>query len=164
MTDAAHDFHIANATNMVGRELGTSDWLLVDQERVTSFGLATGHDHWLHLDPARAARESPYGGTIVQGFLLVGLILHFIEHMGLRPVDAAFALNYGLDRARFFAPVPVGADGVRVRDRVRLISVEPKGAGRTLFKTGHLIEADLDGGPTPVADIEWLTVWTEHQD
>ena len=103
MTDAAHDFHIANATNMVGRELGTSDWLLVDQERVTSFGLATGHDHWLHLDPARAARESPYGGTIVQGFLLVGLILHFIEHMGLRPVDAAFALNYGLDRARFFA-------------------------------------------------------------
>jgi len=152
------DFRLADAPALVGRELGVSDWLSIDQERVTAFGLATNHDHWLHLDPARAAAESPYGGTIVQGFLLTGLILHFIEDLGLRPADASYALNYGFDRVRYFAPLPVG-DGVDVRDRVSLIEARDKAPGRTLLKTGHTIEADLAGAATPVASAEWLTLW-----
>ncbi len=160
MTPLANNetFRIADAAGLVGQEIGVSDWLTVDQERVTAFGLATNHDHWLHLDPQRAAAESPFGGTLVQGFLLTGLILHFIADLGLRPADAGYALNYGFDRVRYFTPLAVG-DGVRVRDRVSMLGVREKTPGRTLMTTGHIIEADLAGGPTAVASAEWLTLW-----
>ena len=93
--------------DFVGRELGVSDWFLVTQERIRQFAAATEDHQWIHEDRERAARESPYGGTIAHGFLTLSLIpallvdtFRFEQRMGV---------NYGLNRVRFTAPVPVGA-------------------------------------------------------
>ncbi|MDD9877922.1 MAG: MaoC family dehydratase [Magnetovibrio sp.] len=149
-------FTIAGADDWVGRELCVSDWLDLDQDAVTRFGELTGHHHWLHLDPARAAADGPYGGTIAQGFLMMDFILYFMEQTGLRPADAPFTLNYGLDKVRFLKPVPVGA-GFRLRDRIGLMKVEARDDGRSLMTTSHTMEVDgIDG---PVVYAEWLALW-----
>ncbi len=156
MPAADIDFRIANAHEFVGRELAVSDWITIDQDRVDKFGEATEHTHWLHCDPARAAAEGPYGGTLAHGFLLVGLISRFIGMTGTRPADSAFSLNYGLDKVRILTPVVVG-DGARVRCRITLLDVIDKDRGRRLFKTGHRIE--VEGQERPAAYAEYLGLW-----
>ena len=152
----ADQFLIENAEQYVGQELVVSDWVTITQEQVTTFGEITNHLHWMHLDAARATRESPYGGTLVQGFLMSSLLVQFNDMTGLRPADSAYALNYGYDRVRYLAPVVTG-DGVRLRDRISLLSVEPKGDGRKLMKTSHVLEIeDLD---QPALYAEWLALW-----
>jgi len=149
-------FSIAGADAWIGKELAVSDWLEIGQDQVTAFGELTGHHHWLHLDPARAAAEGPFGGTIAQGFLMMDFILHFMEQTGLRPVDAPFTLNYGLDKVRFLKPVPVG-DGFRLRDRIALMAVDTRADGRSLMKTSHTMEVDGLEGAAVYA--EWLALW-----
>lgn len=151
-------FLIDNAEDFVGQELVVSDWITITQEHVDKFGQSTFHDHWMHMDVDRSNRESPYGGTLVQGFLMSGLIVRFIDISGLRPADSAYALNYGFDKVRYLAPV-VTASGVRLRDRITLDRVEPRGPGRKLMKTVHRIEAE--GHEKPVVYAEWLALWVK---
>ncbi len=135
--------------------LGVTDWIRIDQAHVNAFAEATHHTHWLHTDPARAQDESPYGGTVAHGFLILSLINHAIDQCRLRPVDSKFALNYGVDRVRFLKPIPIG-DGFRVRDRMTLIEAEMRDAG--LFtRTGHAFE--IEGDDTPCVVAEYLSVW-----
>lgn len=157
MTDKP--FLIATAEDFVGRELAVSDWMPLDQARVNMFAEATRHTHWMHTDPERAARESPYGGSLAHGFLMLSLISHFIDACDLRPADSAYALNYGVDKVRFLAPVVVG-DGVRVRDRIKLLSAEPRKDG-LLARTAHEIE--VDGLDRPAVYAEYLALWVPKQ-
>jgi len=138
--------------------LCVSDWLDVDQARVDGFADATYHTHWLHTDPAKAAHDGPYGGTVAHGFLVLSFINHAVDRCGLRPTDSRFALNYGVDKVRFLKPMPVG-DGFRVRDRITLIEAEMRDRG--LFtRTGHAFELEgpeNDNKPCVVA--EYLSLW-----
>ncbi|MDP4796803.1 MAG: MaoC/PaaZ C-terminal domain-containing protein [Rhodospirillales bacterium] len=137
--------------------LALSDWISIDQDRVEAFGAATHHTHWLHTDPERAQAESPYGGTVAHGFLVLSLINHAIDQCALRPSDSAYALNYGVDRVRFLKPMPIGS-GFRVRDRITLIEAEMRETG--LFtRTGHAFEIKGDDSGKPCVVAEYLSVW-----
>ncbi|MEQ8319933.1 MAG: MaoC/PaaZ C-terminal domain-containing protein [Rhodospirillales bacterium] len=139
--------------------LALSDWIVIDQARVDAFAAATHHPHWLHTDLARAAADSPYGGTVAHGFLILSLINHAIDQCGLRPTDSPYALNYGVDKVRFLKPMPVGT-GFRVRDRITLVSAEMRDAG--LFtRTGHAFEIDGDDSTKPCVVAEYLSVWVK---
>jgi acyl dehydratase len=136
-----------------GCEIGTSDWHVVDQRRIDEFADCTGDRQWIHVDVERAQRESPYGGTIAHGYLTLSLAASLSIEAGVIPPDAAAALNYGLDKVRFVAPVKAGS---RVRNRVTLLAAEPKGAGRVLVTLQNTIE--IDGEPKPALIAESLAL------
>lgn len=103
----------ADITAAVGDELGTSDWVTVTQERVNQFAEATGDHQWIHVDPERAARESPFGGPIAHGYLSLSL-LPMLGWQIYTVANAKLGINYGSNKVRFPAPVPVGSE-VRLR-------------------------------------------------
>jgi acyl dehydratase len=133
----------------VGRELGVSDWLTVDQDRIDGFAACTDDRQWIHVDVERAKRESPFGTTVAHGFLTLSLLARFNHEVGGAPSGVREALNYGLDRVRFMAPVRAGA---RIRDRIVLLAIEEKGPGRLLVKTQHTIEVEGESKPAMVAE------------
>ena len=140
-----------DVAELIGTELGVSDWVTVTQPMVDDHANTTGDQHWIHNDPDRAAREAPFGGTIVQGSLLLSHLTQFQEAVAPITEDIAFALNYGFDRVRFLSPVPVGS---RIRGRLTLADVRPKGPGRYVVKTAVSIE--VEGQDQPAAVAEWL--------
>ena len=131
-----------------GRELGVTEWREITQADVDAFAAATGDHQWIHVDPERAA-ASPLGGTIAHGLLTLSLAPAMTSSL-LSFEGFAFALNYGYDRVRFPAPLPVGA---RVRLRAKLASVEdiPGGAQITIVQT-----FEVEGGEKPVCVAESL--------
>lgn len=123
----------------------SSDWIVIDQARVDLFANATEDRYWLHTDPARAERESPYRGTIAHGFLLLSLTVgDDVARITSLP-GVAHVLNYGLDKVRFLAPVVVGA---RVRVRSRLQSLVERRPGHWLLSQTRTVEVE---GQTTVA-------------
>jgi acyl dehydratase len=142
-------YTMATLHEWVGREIGTSDWVVVDQRKIDEFADCTGDRQWIHVDAERAGRESPYGGTIAHGYLTLSLAASLAIEAGVIPPDAAAALNYGLDKVRFVAPVRAGA---RVRNRVILATVEDKGSGRVLVKLENTIEIDGEQKPALIAE------------
>lgn len=110
---------------LAATEMACSDWQLIDQARIQRFADATGDQQWIHTDPERAARESPYGSTIAHGYLTLSLLPTIFE-AGVRIDGVAMSINYGLDRLRFPAPVLAGQ---RVRGRLVLDRVEPIDGG-----------------------------------
>ena len=153
-------YQLTTVHQFVGRELGVSDWLTVDQERIDQFAACTGDHQWIHVDVERATRESPFGAPIAHGYLTLALLAHFQYAIGLIPPDAAQAINYGLDRVRFLAPVKAGA---RIRVRVVLLAAEDKGGGRVLIKGQNTIEIAGERTPAMVAEtLAMLSVgWPE---
>lgn len=143
-------YTMASAAQCVGRELGVSDWITVDQERIDAFAACTGDRQWIHVDVERAKRESPFGGPIAHGYLILSLVAAMVTQLGVVPPDAASALNYGLDKVRFIAPVKAGA---RVRMRARLASAEPQNGGRLLLKLQSTVEIEGEAKPAVVADL-----------
>jgi acyl dehydratase len=105
----------------VGREIATTDWFLVTQDRIRQFAEATGDHQWIHVDPERAEHESPYGATIAHGFLTLSLLSYFIKQAIQVPRDVRLSVNYGLNRVRFPAPVRASTE---IRARVTLQSVK----------------------------------------
>jgi acyl dehydratase len=138
---------LAALPEWVGREVALSDWVLVDQARIDRFAEATGDHQWIHVDPARAAAESPYGGTIAHGYLTVALIatlmLDSLEVGGCRMV-----INYGINRLRFLTPV---RSGDRVRARFTLAAVEPIKGGVQLLWT---VSVEIEGQTKPACAAE----------
>ncbi|MCY7370258.1 MAG: MaoC family dehydratase [Polaromonas sp.] len=104
----------------VGAEVAVSDWVTVTQQAINQFADATGDHQWIHVDPARAT-EGPFGGPIAHGFLTLALLPRFFDS-SFSVKNSALGVNYGLNKVRFMAPVPVGS---RLRGRMRLISAEP---------------------------------------
>jgi acyl dehydratase len=144
------NYRMATAAQFVGRELGTSDWVTVDQERINQFATCTGDRQWIHVDVERARRESPFGGPIAHGYLSLSLVAAMVMEVGVIPPDAATGLNYGLDKVRFIAPVKAGA---RVRARVSLASAEPQSGERLLLKLQCTLEIEGEAKPALVAEI-----------
>jgi acyl dehydratase len=114
-------YSVATLDEFVGHELGVSDWVTVDQARIDAFAKCTGDKQWIHVDLERAARESPFGGTIAHGYLTLSLLASLAMEVGLIPADASAGLNYGLDKVRFITPVRAGA---RVRSRIVLLETD----------------------------------------
>jgi acyl dehydratase len=132
----------------VGRELGVSDWHLVTQESIDEFARVTGDDQWIHVDVERA-KESPFGGTIAHGYYTLSLAPRFSYDM-FTFEGFAFGVNYGLNRLRFPAPMPVGG---RVRMRATLASVEEIAGGAQITTE---LTFEREGGDKPVCVAESL--------
>jgi acyl dehydratase len=144
---------IATIGDFVGRDLGTSDWITIDQSMINLFAECTGDRQWIHVDPDRASRESPAGSTIAHGFLSLSLTAPLAMELGLAPVDASAVFNYGLDKLRFLAPVK---SGDRVRLQLSMKSIEPKDNGRLLVKGNAVLE--IENSETPALVAETLTL------
>ncbi len=131
----------------IGRTLGPTGWLLVDQERINLFADATGDHQWIHIDPRRAA-EGPFGGTIAHGFLSLSLVNYFLPQLA-RAEGLRHGVNYGVDRVRFPAALRAGA---RLRARAEIQSVEDLGGGAAQVKMRVTLEAEGVQKPVCVAD------------
>jgi acyl dehydratase len=134
----------------VGREIATTGWLTVTQERIRQFAEATGDHQWIHVDPERAQRESPYGATIAHGFLTLSLMSHFMREAIQLPGDVRQTINCGLNRVRFPAPVRAGE---KIRARVRLQSCRELGESvEAIFD----ITIETEGAEKPCCVAEWI--------
>jgi acyl dehydratase len=128
--------------------LGESDWLVIDQERVNGFADVTEDHQWIHVDQERAA-EGPFGTTIAHGYLTLSLIPRLLEEL-IIVTDQVRGTNYGIDRARFTSPVPVGS---RVRMSGRLVEVRARPDGGVMYKVGVELQVDGQERPALVAEI-----------
>jgi len=134
----------------IGEEVGVSDWILVDQARIDAFADATEDRQFIHVDP-KAAAQTPFGGTVAHGFLTLSLLSAMAADAMLHPDSLKMAINYGLGRVRFVAPVRAGS---RVRGRFRLDSVEEKAPGQVLMR--HTVTVEIEGEDKPALTAEWL--------
>ena len=132
-----------------GDDLGVSDWYRVTQAEIDAFADATGDHQWIHVDPERA-KETPFGGTIAHGYYTLALSPHFMEEL-LHVDGVALMINYGLNKVRFPAPLPVGD---RVRMRLRLAAVDDVAGGVQLTSE---LTFERDGGDKPVCVAESLS-------
>jgi len=141
-----------NMTESIGADMGTTDWLPIDQQRISTFADCTEDHQFIHVDPENAAK-TPFGSTIAHGFLSLSLLSHFAESIGCGFENMVMGLNYGLDKVRFLAPVKVNS---RVRAHARLLDVQEKKPNHFLIKQEVSIE--IEGEATPALIAEWLTM------
>ena len=136
--------------NFVGREIGLTDWLPVTQDRIQQFADATEDRQWIHLDTERAKRESPYGTTIAHGFLTLSLISYLMKQAVQIQGGLRMAVNYGLNRVRFPAPVPAGS---KIRGRFTLAALQelPKG-----IEAVFSVTVESEGKEKPCCVAEWI--------
>ncbi len=143
---------IEDAKELEGEEVGLSDWVVIDQHRIDQFAEATGDYQWIHVDTERAAREMPDGKTISHGYLTLALIPaltgNFIEVKNLER-----AINFGLNKVRFYAPVPVGA---RLRARATVLQARRR-AGALLLTSE--IRVEMEGSRKPACVAETLGMY-----
>lgn len=138
---------IDELTAAIGTEVGVSDWVTIDQERINRFADATDDHQWIHIDTKRSA-GGPYGHTIAHGFLTLSLLAPTSQEV--MQVNASTVVNYGLDRVRFITPVPAGG---RVRGRVAITKATEIPGGVQVTRT---ITVELDGEPVPACVAESL--------
>src|SRR5271163_2760117 len=140
---------IEEAVDAVGQEFGVSDWVTVDQDRIDAFADATGDHQWIHVDPDRANAESPYGATIAHGFLTLSLI-PALSKANYRVENAKMGINYGLNRVRFLAPVPVRS---RIRVRSELVEAAKVDDATVDLTVRHTVELSGSQKPAAVAEL-----------
>jgi acyl dehydratase len=141
-------FSLNSADAFIGKELGTSDWILISQDRIQQFAECTNDHQWIHVDVERAKRETPLGSTIAHGYLTLAMLAETTFEIVVKPAGISQSLNYGFDRVRFMAPVKAGS---RIRNRVKLLAAEPKDGGRFLLTTENTIEIEGEAKPALVA-------------
>jgi len=135
----------------IGTEVGVSDWLEIDQERINKFADATGDHQYIHVDPERAA-QTPFGTTIAHGFLTLSLLSMLTsKNGGIKLDNSVMGINYGLDKVRFINPVKVGSN---IRARFELVSAEEKKPKHYLMK--HNVTVEIEGEEKPALIAEWL--------
>ncbi|WP_434571592.1 MaoC family dehydratase [Pseudomonas sp. Z3-8] len=139
---------VAELKDYVGKELGYSDWLTIDQERINLFAEATGDFQFIHVDPVKAA-QTPFGSTIAHGFLSLSLMPKLMEDILLLPEGAKMVINYGLDSVRFIQPVKVDS---KVRLKVDLVDVTEKKPGQWLLKATATLEIEGSEKPAYIAE------------
>ena len=138
---------IAELPALKGQELGQSDWFEVTQDRVNTFADATEDHQWIHIDVERAKAESPFGGPIAHGYLTLSLVVPLVSQT-YTVTDQKMGVNYGLNKVRFPAPVPVGS---KVRARVTLKDVEEVAGG---LQNTLAVTVEREGGDKPVCIAE----------
>jgi len=134
----------------IGTVIGTSDWITIDQARIDTFADITEDRQFIHVDPDAAAMTM-FGGTVAHGFLTLSLLSRMAADVRLVPENVKMVVNYGFNKVRFLAPVPVGA---RVRGIFTLANVEEKGPGRYLAH--HDVMVDIDVTEKPALTADWL--------
>jgi acyl dehydratase len=141
---------LAELKTLVGQEVAVSDWVEITQERVNQFAESTGDHQWIHLDVERCKRESPFGGPIAHGFLTLSLLPMLMQN-SVRMTDVRMGVNYGLNKVRFPAPVPVGS---KVRSRTTVLSVEDiEGGAQVTWQ----VTIEREGGDKPVCVAESIS-------
>jgi acyl dehydratase len=143
--------NIASLGDRLGQEIAVSDWIEVPQHRIDQFAEATEDRQWIHVDPARAATESPFKTTIAHGFLTLSLV-SVLTRRAMTFTGIRMAINYGLNRVRFISPVPAGA---RIRGRFSPIAIQKAEAGRSEQVTWN-ITVEREHSDKPCCVVEWL--------
>jgi len=141
-----------NMRDSIGADMGTSEWLLIDQERINAFADCTIDRQFIHVDPENAVK-TPFGGTIAHGFLTLSLLSYFAASVGCRFENMTMGINYGFEKVRFLSPVRVNS---RVRARARLLDVQEKRPGQFLINQEVIIE--IEGEAKPALIAKWLTM------
>jgi acyl dehydratase len=134
----------------VGQSIGVSGWIEVGQDRIGQFADATDDHQFIHIDQ-ELAKQTPFGGTIAHGFLSLSLLSRMAADVMMIPDTAKMAVNYGLDRVRFLAPVRAGK---RVRGHFTLDSADDKAPGQLLLK--HSVTVEIEGEEKPALTAQWL--------
>jgi acyl dehydratase len=133
----------------IGQEIAVSDWVQISQDRITRFAETTDDRQWIHVDPARAAAESPFQTTIAHGFLTLSLVSALLRN-AIRFPAQRIGINYGVNRVRFVAPVPAGA---RIRGRFSPAAVEDVSGG---YQVTWAITIEREGADRPCCVAEWI--------
>ncbi len=149
------DVAVTDLKSMVGRDLGVSAWVEIDQGMIDAFAETTRDRQWIHVETQRARDESPYGAPIAHGFLILSLVPAMTTELQVRPAGIEVIINYGLDKLRFLSPVRAGA---RIRLHGKLLSVTEKGEGQHLMKTLNTMEIEGEEKPAFVAEALMLLV------
>jgi acyl dehydratase len=142
--------HLSSLKEFEGRELPPTDWLVLTQDRFQKFADASEDRQWIHVDPERAARESPYGGTIAHGFLTLSLVSYFSGQAIRIREGVGIRVNYGLNRVRFPSAVRAGS---AIRARVTLLSVRDS---RAFVNIIFSVMIEIQGADKPGCVAEWL--------
>ena len=140
----------AELASAVGKQLGKSDWLEITQKRIDQFAEATNDHQWIHVDPARAA-QGPFKKTIAHGYLTLSLVSYFLPQI-VEVRGISMGINYGADRLRFPAPVPVGS---RVRGSAELVEVEPQKDGS--FQSKVRVTIEIEGSERPACVVDSIS-------
>ena len=140
---------LAHLGALVGREVATSDWLVITQDRINAFADATGDTQWIHVDTGRARTETPFGATIAHGFLTLSLLSALMRD-AVTVDGPRMTLNYGLNRVRFVSPVPSGS---RIRARVALAAIDDMGDS---IQATWSVTIEREGGDKPAVVAEWI--------
>jgi acyl dehydratase len=142
---------VAAQTARIGTETGLSDWVTIDQNRIDVFAEITDDPQWIHINPERAAAETPFGGTIAHGFLTLSMASKFAIETFTKFDGQVMGINYGFNKVRFLNPVCAGD---RIRGRFVLNSVDQKSATNLLQE--HQLTIEIEGKDTPALVCEWL--------
>jgi acyl dehydratase len=141
---------LSEVRSRIGTEVGVSGWLTIDQARIDAFADATEDRQFIHVDPEAAAR-TPFGGTVAHGFLSLSMLSRMAAEAVVVPDGVKMAVNYGLDRVRFIAPV---RSGQRIRGRFVLDSIDEKAPGQLLLR--HSVTVEIEGVDKPALTAQWL--------
>ena len=142
---------LTNAEAQIGTEVGVSNWITVDQPMIDAFAKTTHDEQWIHIDPERAAAETPFGGTIAHGFLTLSLASRFAYDCFDMLPGQTMGINYGMNKLRFLMPVRAGS---RLRGRFTLQDVKARNA-TDLLRT-NLLTIEIEDEETPALIAEWL--------
>ena len=147
------EISLADVPGLVGEVLGISDWITVDQQMIDKFADATLDHQFIHVDPARAAAESPFGGTIAHGFLTLSLMsaMNFVCLPKIR--EQTMGLNYGFEKIRFMSPVKSGS---RIRGHFTLSGCRFRGAG--MLMTTYDVSVEIENEKKPALTACWITI------
>jgi acyl dehydratase len=148
---SARDTALAEAEKVIGTEVGVSNWITVDQAMIDEFAKTTRDEQWIHVDPERAAAETPFGGSIAHGFLTLSLASRFAYDCFNMLPSQVMGINYGMNKLRFLKPVLAGS---RLRGRFTLQKVTSKGPVNLLRE--NLLTVEIEGEKTPALIAEWL--------
>ncbi|MDK1389303.1 MaoC family dehydratase [Sinorhizobium sp. 8-89] len=147
------EISLSDVKALVGKEIGVSDWITVTQKTIDSFAKATGDFQFIHVDPVRAAAETPFGGTIAHGFLSLSLLSAMNYNCLPKIRELTVGINYGFDKVRFMAPVKSGA---RVRGRFTVADARFRGAGMLMITYDTTVE--IEGQAKLALSATWQTI------
>ncbi|MEH6831064.1 MAG: MaoC family dehydratase [Sulfitobacter sp.] len=148
---SARDTALNESEKLIGTEVGVSNWITVDQAMIDQFAKTTQDEQWIHIDPERAAAETPFGGAIAHGFLTLSLASRFAYDCFNMLPGQVMGINYGMNKLRFLKPVLAGS---RLRGRFTLQKVTSKGPTNLLRE--NLLTIEIEGEKTPALIAEWL--------
>lgn len=141
---------IEEIQSKTGSEIGVSDWILIDQDRINQFAAVTEDHQFIHVDP-EAAKKTPFRTTVAHGFLTLSLLSRMAEGVMLHPATMRMAVNYGFDKVRFMAPVKSGKN---IRGHFKLLSAEEKRPGQ--WQITYEVTVEIEGEEKPALIADWI--------